>query len=85
MLQFCGTCNELVGNRHRRGHILIGYQQMSDAQRRSAANQLGSRLAGLVQKNPALIVLAFLSALEDAGQHDFSRMVEKRWAALIKH
>lgn len=84
-MRFCPTCNELVGTRHGRGHILIGYQQMSDAQKRSAANQLGSRLARLVQLNPGLIILAFLSALDDANQHDFSRIVQKQWAALLKH
>lgn len=84
-MRFCPTCDELVGIRHNRGHILIGYKEMSDAHRRSAANQLGTRLARLVQLNPGMIVLAFLSALDDAGQHDFSRMVEKRWAQLIKH
>lgn len=85
MLQFCGRCNELVGNRHYKSHILIGFQQMSEAQRRSAANQMGSRLARLLQLDPGLIVIAFLSALEDAGQNDFSKMVQKRWAELLKH
>jgi len=85
MLKFCAKCNELVGNRHYRSHIQIGYQQMTHDQRRAAAHQLGTHLARLVQLNPGLIVLAFLSALDDANQHDFSRMVEKQWAELIKH
>lgn len=85
MMKFCERCNELAGTRHHRDHILIGYQQMSDVHRRSVANQLGARLARLMQLNPDLIVIAFLSALKDANQHDFSRIVEKRWAELLKH
>ncbi len=85
MLRFCTRCNELVSPRHYRGHILIGYQQMSETQRRTAARDMGKRLGRLLQLNPGLIVLAFLSALEDANQHDFYRMVEKQWDALVKH
>jgi hypothetical protein len=35
--------------------------------------------------DPMMIVTAFLSALEDASQHDFSRIVQKKWTALLKH
>lgn len=83
MLRFCARCNELVGNRHYRSHVQIGYQQMTHDQRRIAAHQLGTKLAHLVQLNPGLIVLAFLSALDDANQREFSKMIERRWTRIL--
>jgi hypothetical protein len=83
-MKFCVTCDEIVAVPHR-WHRMVDFEHMSDAQRRRAANQLGTKLARLVKMNPALIVLAFLSALETANQLDFSRMVEKQWASLIRH
>lgn len=82
---FCGTCNKIVVRPHGLGHVMLTYKQMAPNQKTSLAHQLGSRLAGMLDRDPMTIVTAFLSALEDADQHDFSRIVQKRWAALLKH
>lgn len=82
---FCGTCNKIVGRPHGLGHQMLTYKQMTADQKRYLAQELGTRLARMIDLDPMMIVMAFLSALEDANQHDFSRIVQKQWSALLKH
>lgn len=64
---------------------MLAYKQMTANQKESLALQLGTRTARMMDLDPVRIVSAFVSALEDANQHDFSRIVQKQWAALLKH
>ena len=82
---FCGTCNKIVARPHGLGHSMLTYKQMTADQKRYLAQELGTRLARMMDLDPMMIVTAFLSALEDASQHDFSRIVQKKWTALLRH